>query len=372
MEVINSQNDNNIKNRGVYFTGKSSVSVPVHVTVTPFYFILEPCDGSGGTIQWKHEEVLSFEENSHKTIVKFGTAFPCPMLVVESESLKKDIRRLKPNASYLKPSPNILMSNAVKGLLIAVTVVIAMLVFAYVYVIPVLMEKLASVVPVSLEKQVGDSFKQSFLMNQQIDSARTIAINKFYSELKVPGSYPINITVVESDVQNAFALPGGEIVVFNGIIDNMQSYPELVALLGHEAGHIEKRHSLKLLMKNMANYLILSAILQDFNSIMAAIIENAASLEELSYNREKEEESDEFGYAVLRENKIDPNGMVRLFEQLQQGDGSRHTPEFLQTHPKLDNRIKTIKEKIKKEVFPVEHHPNLKNLFDEIKKANSF
>ena len=73
----------------------------------------------------------------------------------------------------------------------------------------------------------------------------------------------------------------------------MKSYDQLVALLGHEVSHVNNRHSIKILTRNLAGYMMISLVFSDLNGIMSVLAENAQQLRSLSYSREFEEEADE-------------------------------------------------------------------------------
>src|SRR5690606_26972642 len=181
-----------------------------------------------------------------------------------------------------------------------------------------------------------------------------------------------NITVIESDIKNAFALPGGEIIVYSGLISKMESYPEMVALLGHEAGHVYSRHSLRLLVKNISLGILINLVLQDFASISGYLISKGMELEQLSYSREAEKEADEFSFRIFKRNHIPPKGIVDLFNKLNETSENGSVPEFMMTHPKLENRISSINKIIMEDPYPVQMNDSLLFYWKSIKQsANS-
>ncbi len=355
---------------GKYYDGKSSKAIPVEFSVDSLYYYLHPLDESHEEIRLSQHEVNSYEKNNKKILIKFGKAFPFPLLETESGDLEDTLRAIRPEVLYIRTPYNFFLKRGIKGIAMAVLLLAALLSLVYFYVIPFSMEMLVSIFPRSTEEKMGKSFKETFLASAEVDTNKTKAVNEFYSYLKVPTEYKIHFTVVNSDIQNAFALPGGEIVIFSSIIDSMKTYNELVALMGHEVGHVEKRHSLKMLFRNASNYLIISALTQDFSGIISVLLDNAGSLGQMAYSREKEEESDEFGFEVIKINSTDPKGMVDLFEQLNKGHEGFDMPVFLQTHPSLQSRIKVTEERIKKEKVEIHDHPELSGWFAEIKRLS--
>jgi predicted Zn-dependent protease len=181
-----------------------------------------------------------------------------------------------------------------------------------------------------------------------IDEEKTIAANEFFKELNIKSNYPVQITVVNSPIKNAFALPGGHIVVYDEILQSMNSEEEFAALLSHEYSHIALKHTTRALFRSLGTYMVLSIVLSDINGIMGVIIENAHNVKSLSYTRSLEEEADNNGLKLMLQAGINPQGMVSLFKHLKEPtDESFEVPEFLNTHPRLDERIKYIERKYK-------------------------
>jgi predicted Zn-dependent protease len=176
-----------------------------------------------------------------------------------------------------------------------------------------------------------------------IDEQKTALANDFFNELKIKSNYPIHITVVNAPIKNAFALPGGNIVVYDEILQKMNSEEEFAALLCHEYSHISFKHTTRSLFRNLGTYVILSIVLSDINGIMGVLIENAHTIKSLSYTRALEEEADRNGLKLLIASGVNPYGMVNLFKHLKEkNQGSIDMPEFLSSHPLLDERIKYI------------------------------
>ena len=85
---------------------------------------------------------------------------------------------------------------------------------------------------------------QSMMQGETIDKERTKLLQEFARSMQLSNNYPIKLTVVKNKEVNAYAIPGGNIVVYSGILKAMRSPDELAALLGHETAHINERHSL--------------------------------------------------------------------------------------------------------------------------------
>jgi predicted Zn-dependent protease len=250
--------------------------------------------------------------------------------------------------------------------------IIGIIILSYVYILPNIAEKAVIIVPETYDKSLGEDFYNQFISYNEVDSARTESLQKFANQLQLENKKPLYFTVVKSDVVNAFALPDGHIVVFTGLLDLMENYDELVGLLGHEVTHVNERHTLKMLSRNIAGYLLVSAILSDVNGIMATIADNLNGIYSLTFSRSYEKEADMKGFEIMKINKTNPNGICNLFLRLKKGNKTNiEVPEFLSSHPITDSRIEYIKEVIKSNPFKYQTNNKLEELFKEIKKIGS-
>lgn len=110
----------------------------------------------------------------------------------------------------------------------------------YFFMVPWLAEQVATVVSKKTERQLGDTVFEAMKSAQTEDTMATRVLNEFFTALAIETDYSIRITVVKDEMVNAFALPGGQLVVYTGLLENMETYPELAALLSHEFIHVEK------------------------------------------------------------------------------------------------------------------------------------
>ena len=196
------------------------------------------------------------------------------------------------------------------------------------------------------EAKLGDEMFQSAISPTLIDGKRTAMMQSFANKLQLSDKYNIQVSVIKSDDINAFAVPGGHIVVYSGLIDKMRYYEELVALLGHEASHINERHTTRAILKELSSKLFL-IFFMDVSQVGAILLMNADRLRGLSYSRRLEREADEEGLKIMLKNKVNAKGMVKLFETLKQAD-TLYTPDILNTHPLTNKRIRYTKENIKR------------------------
>ena len=252
------------------------------------------------------------------------------------------------------------------------TVFMVILVSAYIWLVPFLAERLAKRVPVSYEEQLGDAIYTAIKPGFNIDAEKTAYINDFFRELNIDTKYNIRITVVKENVANAFAIPGGNIIVYDKIIAGMNGYEELAALLSHEFTHVNERHTTRSLFRQQASSLFISIIFGDVGTIGNVIVGSADDLKGLSYSRKLEKDADLNGIKILNERKIDCNGFIHLFQLLEKeiAETGGEPTEWISSHPDIEKRIAYAK---KNELFNkngVETNETLKTLFMKIKSAN--
>ena len=251
--------------------------------------------------------------------------------------------------------------------------IFALIVWGYIFVVPYIAEKSAALIPDSFDDYLGKTFMFDYMTQHAVDSSKTVVLNDFAGQLELNNTKQLHFTVVNSDMVNAFALPDGNVVVFSGILEKMENYDELAGLIGHEVSHINGRHSVKMLCRNLAGYLFISAILTDVNGIMAIISENAHNLQNLSYSRQFESEADEQGTLLMMQNKINPLGMVQLFSRLQEEEKDETNgkyvtlPEFMSSHPATEERKDYIKQLIESKSHVETVNPELELLFRQLK-----
>lgn len=320
--------------------------------------------------EWNVGDIFHSEKAKNRIILKHGSEHDTHILEVEDPAFEKELMARNPEFSSIKkPRP-----TAMYGLAFSLCFLLCFLAFSYFVLLPWAIVKITKIFPKDTETKMGKTMLGGFLEGEKIDPEATDLVNHFYQNLKIHSSYQIHVTVVQSEVMNAFALPGGEIVVYSALLKSMKTYPELAALLGHETGHIEYRHSLRLLTQQLSVALVFGSIFQDYGAISAAVAGKAAELHQLSYSREAEEEADAFGYKSMQARRIDPHGMVLLFKRLKETGGDNNVPEFMMTHPSLDARIDQVEEKLKKDssLHSVSKNDSLAFYWKEIKSLKSW
>ena len=164
--------------------------------------------------------------------------------------------------------------------------------------------------------------------------------------------YEFRVEIDDSDVANAMALPGGLIIVTQGLLDQVESENELAFVLGHELGHFKNRDHLRALGRGVVLSLFFSvATGSDVSGLGIKVTDLALR----GFSREQESEADEFGLALVYTHYGHVDEAWRLFERWDDVDESfLDMVSYLSTHPGADDRIQDLAEQAVREGWPVE------------------
>ena len=158
--------------------------------------------------------------------------------------------------------------------------------------------------------------------------------------------FTYQITIIDKDVMNAFAVPGGKIYFYTGLMKYLDNAANLAGVMAHEMAHVDRRHSSAQLSKYYGVDLILNAIFGSDQSQMEQIaIDLAGGLAALKFSRNDEYEADNYSIQYLDDTDYyHPKGISGFFEKLKEDGHTAATVEFLSTHPSDDNRLANIDE----------------------------
>lgn len=220
--------------------------------------------------------------------------------------------------------------------LIAVLVVMLMAVAAlYHFAVPMVARAVANQVPIPamaelsrtvIESLDGDTFKPTALT-----PPRREELTRLFHEVVGPAcSAPCALLFRSSPAigPNAMALPSGTIVITDELVALARDDRELIGVLAHEAGHVERRHSVRLVLQNSAVMLFMAWAVGDFSSIMALA---PATLLQAKYSRDFEREADAFAADLLVAQGIKPARLADLLERIDAAQ--RSTPSPSSTSP---------------------------------------
>lgn len=203
---------------------------------------------------------------------------------------------------------------------------------------PFVADAIARVLPLSFELALGQAVDTKlFGETRRCDAeAGVAALNTLRGKLEphAGAAMPLQVTVLDSPAVNAAAMPGGRIVIFNGLLREALSAEEVAGVLAHEMGHAAARHSLRGLMRGLG----LSAI----GALLGGpggLGEYAAVLATLSNTRAFEREADARAAAILAGAGIGTQGLIDFFARMEARQGDRPgVLSYVATHPPSGER----------------------------------
>jgi Zn-dependent protease with chaperone function len=216
------------------------------------------------------------------------------------------------------------------------------------YGIPMLAKYTAKVIPASVETQLGqqtldtlDQKQLGYFTPSRLPLARKQAISAALSNLchktqNCP-NYQLNFRKSEAIGANAFALPGGFMVITDELVELSKNNDEIVAVLAHELGHVKKRHALRQALQGTISGLVIIAITGDVSNIAAGL---PAIMLNLRYTRELEAEADNYSLASLKTACIPTQAFATILLRLEKiHGGGGAAPEIISSHPDTEKRI---------------------------------
>lgn len=181
--------------------------------------------------------------------------------------------------------------------------------------------------------------------------------------------------VLDSQVINAFALPGGKVFISRGLMAKMDNEAQLAGVIGHEIGHVTARHGNERMGKAMiAQGLILAAGIggaisdNEYMQVLGVGTAVGGQLFLLKYSRSNELEADALGVRYMARVGYNPIGQIQVMEILREASGGGAPPEWLSTHPASDTRISNLEEIIAED-YPRYNEDGYFNMgFDSFKR----
>lgn len=333
----------------IYYDGKTSQPYDAQVSIS----------GNSLTISYENGQVIwaisqidySSFTGKGKTMLKYGE-FPHQYLEfpIDSALFAALETYLPKRREGFWAFANELAGAGFRGVLITIAIFVAITAGFYFLLLPKIAEYAALQLPIEAEVELGKQFYDSFVGDMEVDEERTKQLQAFAKKIDFQTEYPLKFTVVKDKQVNAFALPGGNVVVFDAILEKIKTPEELAALLSHEVTHVKERHSLKGLARSLAGSMVVSVVVGDMNAIGSILVSQARNIYELGFTRDMEKEADLEGLEIMCHNKLDPKGMVRLMERLHEEEkkyGVDKMPAYLNSHPMTNERIAYISKESK-------------------------
>jgi len=330
-----------------YLDGRTPVRQAARVTIGPSGLEITLADG-GASLRWPLAQVRQtqgFREGEQVRLERGGDL--AAALLIDDVAFLSALRAAAPGAARAFHDPRRRRLRAsLAGLAALVAVVLGTVL--YTWGIPALAGIAAARVPVAWEVALGETAIAQLAppARRCADPARQQRLDEITGALVATlpqPSYPFRVTVVDQPMVNAFATPGGFIVVFRGLLDRTASAEELAGVLAHEIQHVLHRDATRAILRQASTGILLAALLGDVSGVLAFGVDSARTLGDLRHSRAAEHEADHDGMRMLHAAAVDPEGMLTFFRGMQELEGT--TPaavRYLSTHPPAADRLQAL------------------------------
>ncbi len=223
-----------------------------------------------------------------------------------------------------------------------------------------IVKAVASRVPVQWEVKLGDTLYDQIKLSKHViedtnlDAQLAGITGPLVAGIK-DSRYPLKFHIIEDPTLNAFAIPGGNVVIHSGLLLAADSPEEVAGVLAHEITHVNQRHSIRAVISSVGLYAVLQAFVGDATSLLAVIASNGAFLLDRKFSRDFEREADDGGWNYLVEANVDPRGMIEFFKKMEAeerkmmeklpGGGAPTALSFISTHPATEERLHSLEAK---------------------------
>lgn len=301
----------------------------------------------GQVLIWPIEDVRQLPDQAdRKGLVLSTDDNQVSRLFLEDEPLIKAVRGLARNLHRRKPAEN--KFRLFKWAIAAVASV-ALIVLVLV---PIMADQLARILPPEGEKALGDTTYENIRMALNETGiaplkvcetpAGLAAMRKMLTRLNPDDDLPykIQVNILDHEMVNAFALPGGRIVFFRGLIEAAENPEEVAAVFAHEIGHVVNRDPTRDALRAAGSIGVLGLLFGDFAG-GTLILFLANSLVNATYSQKAEAGADTYAHGLMSDAGLSPAALGTMFERLRakHGDGEGLVAHFA-AHPALSDRIK--------------------------------
>lgn len=307
---------------GLFYDGESAHAQPVEVTFNASALVV--ARARRVLVRWRYRKLFLLTPGEHPGLRIGAHGAGEARLVLENEAAVAELKRRAPGL-FPKRGARTLIRRAA----IFAGVSAGLLVAAYVA-LPYLAEALTPLVPISIEQQIGSQIHQAFdtrygtCTGEREKTALAILdrlTQRILGTTETP--FAIKVEVTRMKLENAFALPGGVVVVTRGLIAVMKSPDELAGVLAHELGHVVERHAMIGIVESTGLSLAGTLITGGGSSSGEWVVSAASTLASLSYSRRLESRADARGITMLEAAGISPLGLATLFARLEQRKGKK-------------------------------------------------
>jgi Zn-dependent protease with chaperone function len=244
--------------------------------------------------------------------------------------------------------------HAITATLLAIAFVIALFYWGLPFVANIAAARIPTRITQSIDTHFLNLMNDKLMQPSKLSTAQQQALMKKFDSLQNENGIPAHQLEFRSSKDigaNAFALPGGTIIITDQLINLATNDEEILAVLTHELGHVEEKHPLRQLLQSSAVGLAMTWYLGDVSMLLAAA---PTLLLETSYSRNFESRADHYAASMLKTNNISPSRLADILEKLEKAhsnankshEKSSWIAELFSTHPDTSKRINELRSDI--------------------------
>ena len=341
---------------GVYLDGRTATRRAV--TVRPMRNGLSFTTQDGMTHTWPYPQIRQTQGFYAGEPVRLECGGElAEVLVIEDHDVLTALHHIAPDQMDHVYDP-VTRHLRLKFTILAGGGALAAMAVLYLWGIPLFAGMVTPFVPVSWERTIGKRVIEHFSTASRFchDPTRFEALEQIVTKLESAAPenpYTITLHVVDLPIMNALAAPGGDVVIFRGLLEKTERPEQLAGVLAHELQHIYQRHTTRALIEHASSSVLLAAMAGDFSGAILYGAEAARTLTTLHYGRAREKEADIKGMDLMINAGLDPLGMVEFFELL--GHHRPNAPgalEYLSSHPSTPDRVDSLKQRARSAPSP--------------------
>ncbi len=323
----------------VYFDGRSSAKHLVEVTVR----------GGRLEITFQDRPTLHFSSDEVRITSRLGNT-PRSLRLPENALLETDLNDAVDRLEEAWHRPGIRihrLESSWKTAVFSILLLATIFVSAFVWGIPLAAKHVAYRIPDNIAYQVGsgtlDTLDEILFEPSTLIRPRKDELTRGFANMasKYP-RLPLNLIFRKADMANAFALPNGTVVVTDELVQLAKRDEEIYAVLAHEIGHIEHRHTVRMALESSAIGVLLMVFFGDASQAAGLLGALPAIYANATFSRDHETEADTFALAYMTKSGLDPAAFADILERLTEDQSEATSPDalrYLSSHPATHQRI---------------------------------
>lgn len=217
----------------------------------------------------------------------------------------------------------------------------------------------AKSLPPGVEDSLGKNFVKQykvsnvFVESEEVDEQLHALVEPLVTSI-ASDRYDFRFYVVQDPSLNAFALPGGHIVIHTGLIMGASKAEEILGVIAHEIAHVERQHGIRKVLENTGLYAVIAGLFGDVSAITAVFLSNGAFLLQQQFSRDFEREADMLAVTYLENAGINPSGLYDFFAKLKNKEAEEalgtvsDALSILSRHPATSERMDSLQKAIDK------------------------